>query len=803
MRNRFRPCHRPLRLAAITAVLGAAAVTSGGAAENGWPTDPRADFGRSVAVVGEDVLVGEPRPTGESGVIYIYRRSGEGWTRQGEIRATDQPNDGFGFAMAADGNTIVIGALNQGSPAGASAYIYERDGSGEYRQVARLWPNDSAGVSFFGYSVAIDGSTVVVGAPLDGGTEASPQSGTGAVYVFQRDAAGQWSRTSRVVPSDAAEQGVFGVSVALDGDRAFALSPRTGLYALQRDANGWREAAKVAIDGTEPADQLGAAMLLSGETALIGAPNRAEGTGTVYVLRAADAGWTVTGEIAPPAEARRFGAALTLGGDRLYIGAPATADNRGVVHSFTGQGAQWQHAAAIAGEGLNAGDQFGGAIAGAGDRLAVSLPRADHGLGKVAIFEGGPAAWTQAALLVGEAATMTSVAGGEVACAQGKAADFSCGSVDLLSFLSIQDIGGERGVELNDIWGWTDPESAKEYALVGRIDGTSFIDISNPSQPVYIGQLPMTTGSQANSWRDIKVYRDHAYVVADGAGQHGIQVIDLTKLRQYAGSPITFEADTVYDRVASAHNIVINEESGFAYAVGSNSGGETCGGGLHMVDIREPKQPKFAGCFADTETGTQRTGYSHDAQCVTYKGPDTQYQGREICIGSNETAISVGDVTDKASPKPISRASYPNVSYTHQGWFTDDHRYFLVNDEGDEVSGVVPRTRTLVWDLADLDDPQLVKEYLGETAASDHNLYIKGNLVYESNYASGLRIIDITDPLNPREVGFFDTQPVGENVPGFTGSWSNYPFFRSGVIAVSSIEQGVFFLRYKPSRPVS
>jgi choice-of-anchor B domain-containing protein len=335
------------------------------------------------------------------------------------------------------------------------------------------------------------------------------------------------------------------------------------------------------------------------------------------------------------------------------------------------------------------------------------------------------------------------------------------------------------------------------------VDGTSFVDISSPSNPVYVGQLPMTPGSQSNSWRDIKVYSNHAYVVADGAGQHGIQVIDLTKLRQYNGTPITFEADTVYDRIASAHNIVINEESGFAYAVGSNSGGETCGGGLHMVDIREPKQPKFAGCFSDTETGTQRTGYSHDAQCVMYRGPDTQYQGREICIGSNETAISVADVTDKEDPKPISRASYPNVSYTHQGWFTEDHRYFLVNDEGDEVSGVVPRTRTLVWDLADLDDPQLVKEYLGETAASDHNLYIKGNLVYESNYASGLRIIDITNPLEPREVGFFDTQPVGENVPGFTGAWSTYPFFQSGVIAVSSIEQGVFFLRYRPSRPIS
>jgi choice-of-anchor B domain-containing protein len=296
---------------------------------------------------------------------------------------------------------------------------------------------------------------------------------------------------------------------------------------------------------------------------------------------------------------------------------------------------------------------------------------------------------------------------------------------------------------------------------------------------------------------------DHAYIVSDAAREHGMQVFDLAKLRQYSGTPITFMPDTTYHHIASAHNIVINESTGFAYPVGSSGGGETCGGGLHMIDIREPKTPKFAGCFADPQTGSAGTGYSHDAQCVMYHGPDPEYQAREICIGSNETAISIADVTDKTNPKAISRASYPNVQYTHQGWLTDDHRFFYVNDEGDEISGVVPRTRTLVWDLTDLDDPVLVKEHLGEVEASDHNLYVRGNLMYQANYASGLRILDITDPANPREVGFLDTNPFGDNSAGFSGAWSNYPFFQSGVIAVSSIEQGLFLVRYTPPRPIS
>ena len=105
-------------------------------------------------------------------------------------------------------------------------------------------------------------------------------------------------------------------------------------------------------------------------------------------------------------------------------------------------------------------------------------------------------------------------------------------------------------------------------------------------------------------------------------------------------------------------------------------------------------------------------------------------------------------------------------------------------------------SRTLIWDVADLDDPILVKEHFGETFTIDHNLYIVGDLMYQSNYVSGLRVLDISDRENPREVGFFDTVPWDESVT-FDGSWSNYPFFASGTIVVSSGKEGVFFLKYR------
>jgi len=292
------------------------------------------------------------------------------------------------------------------------------------------------------------------------------------------------------------------------------------------------------------------------------------------------------------------------------------------------------------------------------------------------------------------------------------------------------------------------------------------------------------------------------FIGADMAGDHGMQVRDLTRLREFSSEMLTFEMDAHYDRINSVHNIVINEETGFAYAVGSSGGGDSCGGGLHMVNIQEPKNPVFAGCFADPSTGRSGTGYSHDAQCVIYDGPDREHAGKEICFGSNETALSIADVTDKDNPIALAMGEYPNVAYTHQGWLTEDQAYFYMNDELDEVRGLTQGTRTLIWDVSDLDEPIMVKEHISENTASDHNLYIVGNLMYQSNYNSGLRVLDISDAVNPLEVAFFDTVP-GADSPSMDGSWSNYPFFASGVIVVTSGSQGLFLVKKRSRTPVS
>jgi len=330
--------------------------------------------------------------------------------------------------------------------------------------------------------------------------------------------------------------------------------------------------------------------------------------------------------------------------------------------------------------------------------------------------------------------------------------------------------------------------------------------VTNPSAPRLVGSLPRTHGSPPTVWRDIKVIGNFAFVVSDGAGAHGMQVFDLTRLRDVTDPPAMFEPDTTYHEIFSAHNVVADTDNGFAYIVGANGGGETCGGGLHMVDVREPLKPTFAGCYND-RSGANERGYTHDAQCLTYEGPDERFRGRQVCIGSNEKEINIADVTDKENPATIGRNSYPNVAYAHQGWFDAEQRYFYMNDEMDEVAGSVDGTRTIVWDLAKLDDPIVAHEYIGPVPSSDHNLYVTGDRVYESNYGSGLRVLDISDRENPREIAFFDSAPLNDDQPGHSasqsGAWSNYPFFDDGIVVFTSVREGLFIVRVTEEEPVS
>lgn len=391
----------------------------------------------------------------------------------------------------------------------------------------------------------------------------------------------------------------------------------------------------------------------------------------------------------------------------------------------------------------------------------------------------------------------------------GTTTNYPCNDYELMSRLPISTLattlGNEEG---SDIWGWTDPLDGKEYAIVGTTNSTAFVDISDPVNPVFLGRIETANGN-TSFWRDIKVYNNYAFIVADGVGSHGMQIFDLTNLRTGVNPDLTYTSATndgnvqVFSgdngiNIGSCHNIVINESEGVAYLVGC---GGAANGGPVFIDISSPLTPTVLGSYSSS-------GYTHDAQVVTYNGTDTNadlsgvssYVGRQILLasngGSNDRVVLI-DVTDKTNPRFISEITYPNPGYAHQGWFTDDHRYFILGDETDEQS-LGGNTRTFVFDMLDLDNPVLSSIYTGPTSAIDHNGYVKGNLYFMANYRAGMRVLDIINIAassnSMTEIGYFDTFP-NSNGTAFNGAWSIYPYFASGNIIINDIERGLFVVR--------
>ena len=278
--------------------------------------------------------------------------------------------------------------------------------------------------------------------------------------------------------------------------------------------------------------------------------------------------------------------------------------------------------------------------------------------------------------------------------------------------------------------------------------------------------------------------QDKVIAIVSEAANHGMQVFDLTKLRNVTNPPVSFNTDERLTSFGNAHNIVINEDSGYAYAVGTS----TFLGGPVFINIQSPAIPQNEGGYSDQ-------GYSHDAQAITYSGPDSDHTGKEIYIGSNEDRVVFVDVTDKENPIFISSIDYPNVGYTHQGWVDESQTYFFLGDELDEIN-FGNQTKTIIFDITDLDNPIIHFEYNGPNNAIDHNGYIKGNEFYLANYTAGLRIIDISNVENKNisEVAFFDSHPQNNNTT-FNGAWSVYPFFESGNILISDINRGLFVVK--------
>ena len=208
-----------------------------------------------------------------------------------------------------------------------------------------------------------------------------------------------------------------------------------------------------------------------------------------------------------------------------------------------------------------------------------------------------------------------------------------------------------------------------------------------------------------------------------------------------------------------------------------------------MLDLSiDQLNPSFAGCVSED-------GYVHDSQCVIYHGEDATYVGREICFNFNADSVTIVDVTDRTNPIQLSRNTYSQTAYTHQGWVTADHGILLVDDEIDEQKFEI-NTTTHIWELSSLTNPKQIGTYTATTQAIDHNQYIHLGYSFQANYRAGLRILDTARAYDGTldEVAYFDVHPEGDEAY-FNATWSVYPYFESGVVALSSVERGLFLVR--------
>ncbi len=329
----------------------------------------------------------------------------------------------------------------------------------------------------------------------------------------------------------------------------------------------------------------------------------------------------------------------------------------------------------------------------------------------------------------------------------------------------------------SNIWGWTSP-AGTEYAILGGVDGTFFIDITNAANPI----VRYTVPGNNSIWREIQVWDHYAYVVVEWLGEPdsakmGAQIIDLSPLPDSVRLVRHFRSPAGPDAYfVGGHSVHIRD--GFLYINGGTVRGTA------IFDLADPENPVYRGLYRPLESGP--APYTHDC----YVRNDTLY-ACDIINGR----VDIVDVRDKTKPVRIARIQYPDVGswWPHNAALSQDGSYLLVTDENVGTPGFLS-----IWDLMKFRQGQgnieRAATYRSTFGGLIHNVYVKDDLAIMSYYNDGVHIVDISDPTDPVFVGNYDNEPM--TGAGFSGAWGVYPFFASGKIIISDIEDGLFVFNH-------
>ncbi len=331
----------------------------------------------------------------------------------------------------------------------------------------------------------------------------------------------------------------------------------------------------------------------------------------------------------------------------------------------------------------------------------------------------------------------------------------------------------------NSCWGYISP-AGREYAIIGISSGTAWVEITDPAN----AQLRAFRTGPTSLWRDMRVFGTTCYCASEGGS--GIQIFDMSQLDATGNVTVLGTINTPTGTNAATHTLAIDTVSGTLFRAGGGSNG------IRMYDVNTtPGNPPYVGAWSSI--------YVHEMTPHTYTSG--VYAGKQIafcCGGGNggnaNTGLYIVDVTNKAAPVQLGFVTYPGARYCHQGWLSEDLKYFYINDELDE-GATTTTCDTIVINVQSLTAPTYVGKFTNGNPSIGHNLFTKNGLVFEANYRSGMRVFDLgVSQTNPPEVAYFDTYPAGD-AANFNGLWNVWPYFPSGTIIGSDLERGLFVWR--------
>jgi len=344
-------------------------------------------------------------------------------------------------------------------------------------------------------------------------------------------------------------------------------------------------------------------------------------------------------------------------------------------------------------------------------------------------------------------------------------------------------VGGMPGNIYNDIWGYTDDDN-KEYAIIGSSQAINIYEVTDCANPIL--KLSHVDGSSV-SWRDFKVYRNYAYGVCDGSScTEGLEIINLDNY--------TVTQNT--NDFQRAHNIYIDTMHARLYVVGSNAvNGQIT---IYTLDTEVVNGVSYAGTLNNPVLLRRfPTTYIHDIHVKDH----IAYASH----GYDSTNNKVWDVSDPSNIVLV-KSDGTLSGYNHSSWTTDDNHYAYVAEE-------LPRGRPIsIYDIsgAEMSRVGFFKEPLEEPVKSNnrpHNPFVKGDTLFISYYEDGAQVFDISDPIIPKRIAYYDTYTL-QNGLGYDntmhdwkGAWGVYPYLPSGCILASDITQGLF--TFKLDIPVS